>query len=338
MNLKIVGFGDVSFDQLWTEGIEESKKAHPFYSSIVRKFDHSLLGKNLISDDSFIFLDEARTVQALVPLYRCRVGDKCVYGLGNGYLVAPIVSARENTKIHQTVINECFLQIERQAKEYDVSCHKTYYNCTTVMSGTYFSNPLVSLGYSDESCPGMVLSLADDEDSLWSNVRKSYRPLVNKALRGSEVLVIDSCNFDFDVCEEYRKLHFMAAGRETRAKESFHAQYELIKNNQGFLVFVTSNGAFAGAYFFYDLSNCVFYASAATHPDCDAQSGIGHLGLWKGIQKAKERKARYFDFGMFIADPTDSKAKSIEFFKEGFGGSRVIVFRGTKIFQRDQYD
>ena len=332
MNLKMVGYKEDSFDRLWIRGMEECGKVHPFYCPIVREFDHLYLGENLISDDSFVLLDEAKNVQALVPLYRCRVGDECVYGLGGGYLVAPIVTAEENTRMHQAVINECFLQIERKAKEYGVTYHRTYYNCTTVMSDAYFINPLLPFGYTDESCPGMVLKLDDNEKSLWSNMRKSYRPLVNKALRGNEVLVIDSGNFKFDVCEEYRKLHFLAAGRETRVKESFHTQYELIKNDQGYLVFVLNSGVFLGAYFFYDVNHCVYYASAATRPDCDNQSGVGHLGVWKGIQKAKERRARYFDFGYFIADPADSKGKHIEFFKEGFGGSKVIVFRGTRVF------
>jgi hypothetical protein len=196
-------------------------------------------------------------------------------------------------------------------------------------------NPLLPFGYSDESCLGLVLNLQEDQSLLWSNLRKSYRPLINRALRGNDVFILDYGNYNSDVCEEYRKLHFLAAGRETRVKESFHTQYELIKNDQGYLVFVLNSGVFLGTYFFYDVNHCVYYASAATSPDCDAQSGVGHLGVWKGIQKAKERGAHYFDFGYFIADPADSKGKHIEFFKEGFGGSKVIVFRGTKEFKRD---
>ena len=106
MNLITVGYEDDSFESLWARGIEECGKVHPFYSPVIRKFDHLFLGGSLISDDSFVLIDEARNVRALVPLYRCRAGDECIYGLGGGYLVAPMVLAKENTKMHRNVINE----------------------------------------------------------------------------------------------------------------------------------------------------------------------------------------------------------------------------------------
>jgi hypothetical protein len=334
MNLKIVKFDDDLFDIYWDKGTTKSKSAHPFYSRLIRRFDHVLLGENLVLDDSFILIDEARNVRALVPLYLRRSGEKYMYaGLHNGYQIAPLVFAQENTKLHQLVMKECFLQIENKAKERNVFCHKAYYNCTTVMSGTYFCNPLSSFGYLDESCSGLVLGLREEEKTIWNNLRKSYKPLINKALRNSDVFILDYSNYDFNICEEYRKLHFIVAGRETRPKDTFYAQYKLVENNQGYIVFVLENRAFVGAYFFYHLNNCAFYASAATRPECDDQSGIGHLGLWKGIEKAKKLGIHFFDFGMLEQETTDSKVKNIEFFKLGFGGSKVIVFRGSKTFQ-----
>jgi len=336
MNIRISVFGDAEFDTHWRQGLAELKAVHPHYSPILREFDHLCLGADLVSDDSFVFLDERGRIMALVPLYLCSVDGKLVYGNRDFYQIAPLVAEAETSKLHQEVLFRCCQRIEELAKKKKVLRHRTYFTSPTVPDGIYWSNPLASLGYEDESCTGLILPLCEDKAILWSNIRKSYRPLINKAERNYSCLVIDSTNFDFELCEEYRKLHFEAAGRATRPAASFHRQYALIEQGQGFLVLVGRDAEYAGAYFFYRIKDCVFYASAATMPGCDAQSGVGHLGLWKGIQKARETGARYMDFGMLFLEHADPKVSNIEFFKFGFGGRKVMMFRGTRHFRASE--
>jgi hypothetical protein len=332
MNVRMLTFNDADFNRCWNQGIAEIKAAHPFYSAIVREYDHIYLGQDFVSDDSFILLDDRGAVLALVPLYLCSVEDKPVYGYGNTHQVAPIVAGAETLKQHQEVLLRCHQHIEELATKKNVVRHRTYFTNPTVPDGIYWNNPLKHFGYQDESCTGLLLPLCEEEKTLWSNIRKSYRPLINKAERQYRYLVIDKSNFDFVTCEEYRRLHYAAAGRATRPAESFHQQYALIQNDQGYLIFVMREAEYVGAYFFYRLKECVYYASAATLPEIDAQSGVGHLGLWKGIQKAKEIGARYMDFGMLFLEHADPKVSNIEFFKFGFGGRRVMMFRGTRHF------
>jgi len=217
------------------------------------------------------------------------------------------VFAKETSKLHQAVLNECFSTIAALAQQNGVTAHRTYYPCPTVVRGAYLSNPLPLFGYTDESCVGLVLELDDDESTLWTNLRKSYRPLINRALKNTKVNVINATNYDFSLCEQYRKLHFVAAGRETRSKETFYAQYELIRDGSGYLVLISTEDIIVGAYLFYYLNEYVFYASAATLPECHSQSGVGHLGVWKGIQEAKALGARFFDLGMLEENPSDQK-------------------------------
>jgi hypothetical protein len=332
MNLNLIRYGENRFDSYWNRGTVDNSIVHPFYSSLLRTFDHQILANNLVSDDSFVVTDEGDRVLALVPLYRCSIGEKIVYSSHDSHHLAPIIFGQENSHLHQTVLQKCFTHIDDLSKENNIYCHSIYYTAPTIVQGIYLYNPLVSYGYVDQSCAGLILSLDEDEEILWRNIRKSYRPLINKALRNNEVLVVDSDNYDFNLCEEYRRLHSIAAGRETRIKESFYQQYRLVECNQGYLVFIINNNQFLGAYFFYYLNECAFYASAATRPECDVQSGIGHLGLWRGIQKAKELGAHYMDFGKFLLDKADPKLANIEFFKLGFGGRKVVVFRGAKKF------
>jgi len=333
MNIRVSVLGDADFEHYWNQGLTDLRAAHPHYSPILREFDHLCLGADLVADDSFVFLDERGHVLALAPLYLCRVDGDLVYGHRDFYQIAPLVAGTETSKQHQEVLSRCCQHIEELAKQKGVRRHRTYFTSPTVPDGIYWSNPLANLGYEDESCTGLILPLCEEEKTLWSNIRKSYRPLINKAERNYRSFVLDSTNFDFGVCEEYRKLHFAAAGRATRPAESFHRQYALLQHDQGYLVFVAREADYVGAYFFYRVKDCVFYASAATLPEIDAQSGVGHLGLWKGIQKAKEMGARYMDFGMLFLEHADPKVSNIEFFKFGFGGRKVVMFRGTRHFQ-----
>lgn len=332
MNFKFIHYGEDRFDALWNRAITDNRMVHPFYSFLLRNVDHQIMGKRLIADDSFVVLDEANRVIALVPLYRCADGGKAVYGSPETEQLAPVAFGNENSNLHQMGLQTCFHHIEKIAGENNIYCHSIYYTAPTAMQGGYFYNPLLPYGYVERNCAGWVLSLEEEDGLLWRNVRKSYRPLINKAMCHYYTRIVDADNYQFDVCEEYRKLHFLAAGRETRPKESFHSQYQLVKNRQGFIVFIMKGNQYAGAYFFYYLNECAFYASAATIPGFDPQSGVGHLGLWRGIQKAKELGVRYMDFGKFFLNKADGKLFNIEFYKMGFGGRKVIVFRGTKYF------
>lgn len=332
MDLNYIHYGESCFDNYWNKAVADNSIVHPFYSSLLRTFDHQNLKNNLIADHSFVIVDKRDRILALVPLYLCSADGKNVYGFQESYSFAPVVFGKEISRLHQAVLQECFAHIDHSAEINNVFSHRIYYTVPTIAQGRYLCNPLTAYGYSDDSCMGLILHLDEDEEVLWSNIRKSYRPLINKALRNYEILVVEAINYDFSLCEEYRKLHFMAAGRETRPRETFHSQYKLIENDQGYLVMVLENNKCFGAYLFYHLNDSVFYASAGTDPECDSQSGVGHLGLWWGIKKAKERGAKYMDFGMLSADSADSKLTNIEFFKFGFGGRKVMVFRGTKTF------
>lgn len=332
MKLRVITHGDKDFNQYWDKGLKSSDIVHPFYSSILKTYDARYLGDSLVSDDSFVLIEETGKIRALVPLYRCEKNDSFYYGYLDGYFLAPLVLEKEASRLHSKILEVCCNEIQRLAIENKVSTHRAYFNTPTVVRGTYYSNPLTVFGYTDENCEGLVLSLIEDESIIRGRLRKSYKPLINKATRNFDVVIVDENNYDLDLCEEYRKLHYLSAGRETRAWETFQLQYQLIENSQGYLVLIREFEKTLGAYFFYQLNDTVFYASASTLPECGTQSGVGHLGLWKGITKAKERGAKYMDFGLLSVDNADLKFANINFFKCGFGGRKAVVFRGAKTF------
>jgi len=130
-------------------------------------------------------------------------------------------------------------------------------------------------------------------------------------------------------------MHHLAAGRITRPANTFHYMYEMIKGGNAFLVLIqNADLKTVGAYYFLIHGSYGYYGSAATDPSLDSQSGVGHLGLWSGISFAKKRGCKFLDLGQLLMRPegVTEKEKNIFWFKTGFGGQKVVVFRAVKNF------
>jgi FemAB family protein len=151
--------------------------------------------------------------------------------------------------------------------------------------------------------------------------RKSYRPLVNKALKEWNTMVYEG-NID-DVFEEFRLLHLEVSGKETRSRESWNIQKEQIKNNEALLVTVKDGGILIGAGLFNYTKNVGSYSIGAYKREL-FDKPIGHGVQMKAIEALKEKGCKTYNIGqkMTLLDekvPTD-KELSISHFKEGFAG------------------
>ena len=95
-----------------------------------------------------------------------------------------------------------------------------------------------------------IVDLRQDENLLWSNLRKSYRSLINKSLKTYEFHILDSHSVSFEAIEDIAKLHISVAGRITRPIETWHAQYEFIKSGDGFAILCFDKSKLIGASIF----------------------------------------------------------------------------------------
>ena len=151
--------------------------------------------------------------------------------------------------------------------------------------------------------------------------RKSYRPLVNKALKEWDTKVYEG-NID-DVFEEFRLLHLEVSGKETRSRESWGIQKEQVKSNEALLVTVRDGDILIGAGFFTYTKNEGSYSIGAYKREL-FDKPIAHGVQMKAIEALKEKGCKTYHVGqkMTLLDenvPTD-KELSISHFKEGFSG------------------
>mgnify|MGYP000347780151 CR=1 FL=1 len=167
----------------------------------------------------------------------------------------------------------------------------------------------------------MAIDLQLSIDIIKLGFRKSYKPLVNKAMREWDIVVCEG-NID-DVFEEFRLLHLEVAGVETRCKESWDIQKEQIKNKEAFLVTVRDGALLIGAGLFNYTKDMGVYSSGAYKREL-FHKPIGHGVQMKAIEALKDKGCKIYYIGqkMIPIDETTPSEKelSISHFKEGFAG------------------
>lgn len=326
---RIVTADEKEFHSLWQRGLEEFSDTSPFYTLPVRVYDRLYLGDSFLGDDSCVLIDGQGRIVALLPLFATQQCESSEYSIHGAWQWGPLFIDQGNESKREEYLYVLAQYIQSHAKKRGVTTHRVKLSCPTILRGRIVYNMFREQGYAEENQIGLVLRLDKEEKELWSGIRDSYRSLINRAERTYRVQLITKETHSHEACEEYRMLHHVAAGRAVRGQETFEAMYQMIKDGLAYLVLVREGEHPRGAYFFYLFRDTVFYASAATDPQMLPSSGVGHLGLWKGIEEARMRNCTYMDFGLFSKAPTE-REKNIEFFKLGFGGQKVMTFCAVK--------
>lgn len=333
--MRVIHCKEDNFDVYWKDGLKNIPGATPMYSTGVRKFEHEIFSSSLLRDDSFAVLTDSGEIAALVPLY-CFKNESGLseYRYAGEYLRAPLLYGLPDSDKYKKMQKFVFERIEELARLNNVMAHKTMTEGVDILEGRHYYNYLTDFGYNDESSVCQLIDCSKDINGLWTDVRKSYKHLINRADKNYLYETVSSHNYNFEKCENYRKLHLKAAGKQTRSLESFYLMYKMIENNQAFIILVRDKVEHTvAAHFFYHLGAHCLYASSAVDPELPSDSGIGHLALWQGIVTACNMGIRFFDMGQLrIASDFTEKEMGIAVFKKGFGGRTVSVFRGTKVF------
>ena len=148
-----------------------------------------------------------------------------------------------------------------------------------------------------------VIDLAQSLRKLKSNLRKSYKSLVNKQ---------DGIIFSPTV-KNLKKLHRKAAGRKTRSDKTWAIQQEMIDEGEAFVVEMHGNdGTLLSAALFYKNNWCCYYAVAASFKGVNS-----HPVIWAAIEYCKQEGLKRFELGEKLEGT--EKEKNISNFKAGFG-------------------
>ena len=173
---------------------------------------------------------------------------------------------------------------------------------------------------------GLYVDLSKDLKDIHSNLRKSYRSLINEGERLWQVEVHDKVSDE--VFEEFHQLHITVAGRVTRPQDTWDLQKKAINEGQDFLVTVRdSECVLRGAGLFECSLTEGCYAVGAYDRNL-FDKPVSHVVQWTAIKHLKETGRRWHYVGQrfYVSDipsPTP-KELQIAYFKEGFATDTVL--------------
>jgi hypothetical protein len=195
-------------------------------------------------------------------------------------------------------------------------------------------------GYMDSSISTSIIDLFEDERELWSNLRKSYKSLINRGKKAFNLSIIDHNNPDVKSHEIYRELHHKTAGKVTRKKETFDVQFEMLKKDKAALICLQEDGKYIAFSYFLHHNERVYYGSACNDNDHESDVPFEHYIIWAAIDYYKKRNFQSLElgwqqYGPQLFDHPDAKDINISFFKRGFGGKIISQYRGIKYYDKD---
>lgn len=157
-------------------------------------------------------------------------------------------------------------------------------------------------------------------ESIWSSLRKSYKPLINKSKAEDLLMIYDSNNISKDVILECMKLHEIQSGRITRSLESWLDQFSAIQDDTAFISCIIQGGVITAFGYFTLYDNHSYYFSSASRLHHSDRVVNTHSLIWEAICYARKRGVRFIQLGIEdVAEQVlDPKQQSIARFKSGF--------------------
>ena len=308
-------FENLSFDlSFWNKVLSASSYASVYHQvSNVDYYSAYFQGENI----SFVLIEDHKPV-AIFPIFAYQDSNEWKISSNSLGLISPLfirdIPKKARKRLEKQFI-EIILLISKKLKLRKI----VLFEHSHFLSNWF----LLWLERADKDfiTYQLAIDLRQSVESIKLDFRKSYKPLVNKALKEWDVKVCEE-NVD-EVFEEFQDLHFEAAGKQTRSKESWSIQRKQIEDNEAFLVSVRDGNLLIGAGFFNFSRDMGAYSVGAYKRDL-FDKPIGHAVQMIAINQLKDLGCKTYILGekavALSSSVSSKKEASISHFKEGFAG------------------
>ncbi len=249
------------------------------------------------------------------------------------------------------VTKEICIEIERLAKANSVSYIRIFNDELTeeTLSGQHNVNIYPKYGYLDTTISANIIEFKKNtqefksEQELLSNVRHGHKADIKFAQKNKMTIeIFNKDNISLEIFSKYKKMHIIAAGRQTRPDNSWEKMYDWIKNGYSFLAFekVPDHEEYISGALIITYQNKAYYGSAATLPEFEGGRAIGHILQWEIIKYLLNAGYSYYDIGWnfypaISQELGHEKEFRISLFKAGFGSVLYPVFRAEKFLSKE---
>jgi hypothetical protein len=295
------------------------------------------------TDLSFGVMDEGKLVAA-APLIKERIHQRpelLEFGFAGWNVPYPALANGLGDKHREKITKEIFQEIDRLALKERIAYAAFEVNPLLSLRDDQpnLCNPLPFLGFNATEISTHIVGLGRDEGSLLREMRKGHKSDITAARNnGLACRVFDAASITDDAFSAYRRLHLLAAGRQTRPDRTWELMHAWIKSGFAVLGIVSSrSGAPLAAALCLTNKNAAYYGSSCVDPEFANERGAMHLLLWEVMLHLKAAGLRWFETGWqhtpTISQEVPSKKEvAISHFKRGFGGQNVPYFRGERFY------
>lgn len=284
-------------------------------------------------------------VAAICPLvietYNREAGTVREFSYGADAGPAPVLADGLSEKTKKDVQKRAFAYIDELADRLKIV--RASFRMSPLASSFWNTtppriNPLLKSGFSDISLATQVIDLSQDEKGLLREMRKGHRADITRAERILQATVLDTDTTTPEAFERYRLLHRKAAGRVTRPLATFQMMYDWIRDGLAILSVASLNGKDVGFGLVSVYKDGAYYSSSCDDPEYN-NLPIGHILQWRAIQWLKRHSIRRYEIGLqfYSSQPhaiVSEKESNISFFKRGFGGDAVPLWRGERFYDK----
>lgn len=293
---------------------------------------------NLTNDFTFIITEKNIPV-ALVPIFIKSVKNTNYITWNDyyGYLLSPIFEKSLNKKHKSKIEKFCFEKIDEIVKIKKIKKIKMMID---PYSDKADNNFLKKYGFIDTSTSTCYVNLNLHLNDLWSDIRTSYKGLINQSIKEFEIEIVDKFNCNELAHNKYKEFHHKTAKRITRPTETWEIQYNMVKLDKAMLICLKKDSSYVAFSYFYHMNDSAFYASASDDPEFNSKNSVQHLIIWEAIKYYKKRNFNELDLGFqdyknqLWYNPSQ-KDLTISFFKRGFSSLNKNIFRGIKYYCLD---
>jgi hypothetical protein len=162
------------------------------------------------------------------------------------------------------------------------------------------------------------VTIAEAEAVIFSQMRKSYRSLVNWGRRQMQLTFVDSTNPDAQLFDKFREFHLDVAGKVTRPMASWDVMFNLVKKGNAILGLAYLNEDLVAGTFLFVQGGYALYGTGV-YDRSRFDNPISHWPLVATMQHAQKFGAHLCDLGQVFPDlGASEKERNIAFFKKGF--------------------
>ncbi|MBH49026.1 MAG: hypothetical protein CME71_12735 [Halobacteriovorax sp.] len=160
-------------------------------------------------------------------------------------------------------------------------------------------------------------------DNPITDVRKSYRSLINWGKRNLTTEVYGSHNCTVENVMRMRDFHISVAGRETRPKNTWIKQFESILREEAYMQLAYYDGELVGANLIESSKGDSYYSVGVYDRSLmKAGKAMTHFLLWSAVELSLEKNAKTFTLAFQSSrNELELKDETILSFKKGFCNS-----------------